>query len=100
MASKTVPKVDSRDPAVQILQEIAVLAHATDRQAYYLPSGTDGEEMELFADRLRESVCKMGWLAERALCELGITGTLVREGVADNWLMPPACRSAKEVSHG
>lgn len=100
MASKTVPKLDPQDPAVRMLEQIVVLANAADRQSYYLPTGCEPEEMELHADRMRELACTMGWLAERALTELGTKGALIRNGIAENWLMPPVCRSGREAPHG
>lgn len=83
------------------LNELATLANQLDdecrRTHGTLLEDRDAEGVQLELDRLRASICQMGWLADLASEKIG--GDIARGG-AEAWLLSPAYHNAGGACHG
>ncbi|MGI4776613.1 MAG: hypothetical protein ACRYGA_00615 [Janthinobacterium lividum] len=79
----------ARDEAIEhLLGEIASTANFTEMRL----RNTPGDCVELYeyeVDLLRQTVARMGWMADIALRRLGSIGSMVHSGNAEDWLLSP-----------
>jgi hypothetical protein len=74
--------------AETLLSEIASIAHIADQQAFS-DDADDHASAYALAERLRETLCKIGWIAERGALAFNPMATMIwRGGSAEQWLMP------------
>lgn len=76
------------DGAIEhLLAEIASTAYFTERRLRSTP-GDSTELFEFEADLLRNTMARLGWLADMALQRLGSVNCL-QDGRAESWLLAP-----------
>ena len=77
------------DEAIEhLLGEIANTAYVTELRLRNTP-GDAKELYEYEVDLLRQTVARMGWMADIALQRLDSTINMVHRGSAEDWLLSP-----------
>ena len=75
------------DEAIEhLLGEIASTAYVTELRLRHTPGDCD-ELLAHEVDQLRQTVARMGWMADMALRRLG--SIVVHSGRAEDWLLSP-----------
>ena len=79
--------------AMLIFKEISWAAYNADELCKNIPVDSDPEALELQIGFLRDTVCRLGWLADFGAKKTG--NDQERPGGADAWLLSPRCLEAQ-----
>jgi hypothetical protein len=89
-----------RDTVAGLFEEIATLANRLDRECFFahgdLVEDREPEQVQLELDRLRDAVCRIGWMADLGHEHL-MGGPEVR-GDAEAWLLSPRYRDMRDAA--